>query len=243
MTIVLADLCNRLPAPVSSIAFRMPGGTLMSIPTPPGNGMPTVLDMMQQALAMLQPALTPLTPIFQVIDTVLLIKECIEAVPKAITSLNPKPLIECIVELVKKVDFLLQLIPPVSLIPTAADLIDAVILLLTGIEETLIVLVAEQRRIQDAIVLIPQVPDLALAVECATESMNAQLDSLNTALCPINKFLELVNIFMKLAGLPELLSLGELGGDLSIALDAIREARAAMQLARNAIPIGPPANC
>lgn len=243
MTINVADLCNRLPAPASSISFRMPGGNLMAVPSPPGNGIPTAFDLMQQALTILQPALTPLTPIFGLIDTVIAIKDCIEAVPKAITQLNPKPVVDATVALVRKIDFLLQLIPPVSLIPTAADLIDAVILLLTGVEEVLTNLIDQKRRIEDAVVLVPQVPDLALAIECATETMNAQLDALNTALCPVNKFLELVNTFTSLAGLPELISLGDLGGNLEVARDGIREARAAMQIARNAIPIGPPANC
>ena len=64
----------------------------------------------------IQPALTPLMPVFDIIDTVVAVFNCVKAIPD---SLGPPPdptaLAACIPELAEKVSKLLKLIPQLSL--------------------------------------------------------------------------------------------------------------------------------
>ena len=76
----------------------------------------------------IQPALTPLMPVFDIIDTVVAVFNCVKAIPD---SLGPPPdptaLAACIPELAEKVSKLLKLIPQLSLPYTIIGIIDLVI--------------------------------------------------------------------------------------------------------------------
>ena len=73
----------------------------------------------------IQPALTPLMPVFDIIDTVVAVFNCVKAIPD---SLGPPPdptaLAACIPELAEKVSKLLKLIPQLSLPYTIIGIID-----------------------------------------------------------------------------------------------------------------------
>ena len=72
----------------------------------------------------IQPALTPLMPVFDIIDTVVAVFNCVKAIPD---SLGPPPdptaLAACIPELAEKVSKLLKLIPQLSLPSTIIGII------------------------------------------------------------------------------------------------------------------------
>lgn len=63
----------------------------------------------------LQPALTPLMPMFQVVDVIAALYQCVQATVDAIGSLDPSQLASCIPELAEKISKLLGLVPQLSL--------------------------------------------------------------------------------------------------------------------------------
>ena len=237
MPIVIADLCSPPPPPPEPKELRMPGGVTIAIPFPPSDGIPSLSELMQNAMAVLQPALTPLSPIFGIIDTILAIKECIEAVPDSL-GLPPDPtaIIECITNLLEKIDFLLQLLPPLSIPPMIADILDAIICLLEGILQILNDLLTQVEKIAAAEALIDDVPDLAFAVECATDTLNAKMASINASLEPVNKIFDLLNTFTGLAGLPALGPPGAAGTEIAPAVEILETTVTILKQVRAAIP-------
>ena len=85
------------------ISYPGGGQLCVSIPGPiPAGGM----QIAQTLLDKLNTALAPAQPIFNIIDAVLAVFDCI----KAISTLNPEKIIACIPNLAERVNALLQLI-------------------------------------------------------------------------------------------------------------------------------------
>ena len=79
-------------------------------------------------MEVIQPALTPLVPIFDIVDTVVTVFNCIKAIPDALgPPPDPTVLAACLPDLAEKVAKLLRLVPPLSLPLTVVGLIDLVI--------------------------------------------------------------------------------------------------------------------
>ena len=77
-------------------------------------------------LELLQPALAPLAPMFDIIEVIVAIKNCLEAIPDAIAQLNPQPIIDCFPPLAEKIAKLLRLLPQVSLPALIVAIIDCI---------------------------------------------------------------------------------------------------------------------
>ena len=108
------DLICPLLTPVSPIEdICFPGGVCLSSIFSPDD-YPRVSDLVMSQLQQIGPAMAPLKPFFDVLDTALAIFRCIEAIPDAITSLDPTGLIECVPDLVEKINQLLSLIPALT---------------------------------------------------------------------------------------------------------------------------------
>ena len=94
-------ICIEIPEIPDPFSITLPGGVSMES-----------INLMEQ----IQPALTPLMPLFDIIDTVVAVFNCIKAIPD---TLGPPPdptvLAACIPELAEKVAKLLKLIPQLSL--------------------------------------------------------------------------------------------------------------------------------
>ena len=67
-------------------------------------------------------ALAPLRKYLQVVEAIIAIKQCIEAIPKAILPPNPQPIIDCFKALIRTIAALIQDIPPIPYIQTLVDL-------------------------------------------------------------------------------------------------------------------------
>ena len=88
-------ICIEIPEIPDPLSITLPGGVSMES-----------INLMEQ----IQPALTPLMPLFDIIDTVVAVFNCIKAIPD---TLGPPPdptvLAACIPELAEKVAKLLKL--------------------------------------------------------------------------------------------------------------------------------------
>ena len=79
-------------------------------------------------MEVIQPALTPLVPIFDIIDTVVAVFNCIKAIPDTLgPPPDPTAIAACLPDLAEKVAKLLKLIPQLSIPLTIIGLIDLVI--------------------------------------------------------------------------------------------------------------------
>ena len=107
------DICLELPEIPDPFNLTLPGGAQIEH-----------INLME----VIQPALTPLVPIFDIIDTVVAVFNCIKAIPD---TLGPPPdptvLAACLPDLAEKVAKLLKLIPQLSIPLTIVGLIDLVI--------------------------------------------------------------------------------------------------------------------
>ena len=89
--------CPEIPSLPDPLEITLPGGVTMEH-----------INLVE----IIQPALAPLVPLFNILDTVITIFNCLKAVPEVIT--NPGAIIECLGDLGKAIGKLLQLIPQLS---------------------------------------------------------------------------------------------------------------------------------
>jgi len=107
--------CITIPTlpPPKEITF--PGGATLSQVLAAGSEIPDPIDSVTNLLAQANAGLAPRVPVFNIIDAVIAVFNCIKAIPD---SLGPPPdptkLAECIPDLAEKVDALLKLIPQLS---------------------------------------------------------------------------------------------------------------------------------
>ena len=106
-------ICIEIPEIPDPFQLTLPGGVTIEH-----------INLME----IIQPALTPLVPLFDIIDTIVAVFNCVKAIPD---SLGPPPdptaLAACLPDLAEKVSKLLKLIPQLSLPLLIVRLIDLVI--------------------------------------------------------------------------------------------------------------------
>lgn len=175
-----------------------PGGGQLCVSIPdvtPVGGM----HIAQVLLDKLNTALAPAQPIFNIIDAVLAVFECI----KAISTLNPVKIIECIPGLAQKINALLKLIPQLSLPALIADALDCLAAWLTSLKNNLL----RQQEYLDRILaaeLAGANTDIELGpiIDCATADLDAILIWNGEQATPINRIIGILNSFLQLLGLP-----------------------------------------
>lgn len=131
---VLASIeCINLevPEPPPSITapflgtFQMARDSLYKIPDPS--------EMICKAMTALQLALAPVRQWLEMLEAILAIKNCLESIPKAIMTLSPSPIFDCLKQLVKIIARLLSYQPPLSYIKSLVDICRVMVLLLDEI--------------------------------------------------------------------------------------------------------------
>ncbi len=106
------------------------------------SSIPDPAEIMATILNMLNPLLAPLRKYLQVVEAIIAIKQCVEAIPKAIITLNPSPILDCFQALIRVIAELIKDIPPIPYIQVvldiaayAMDTIDAIILVFHRLEQ------------------------------------------------------------------------------------------------------------
>jgi hypothetical protein len=223
---VALPICLEIPEIPDPLSITLPGGVTMQ-----------QINLMQA----IQPALTPLMPLFDIIDTVVAVFNCVKAIPD---SLGPPPdptaLAACIPELAEKVAKLLRLIPQLSLPYTIIGIIDLVIDTLRQARSQLMHLQQQMQQILGAIDRATELEDAGLMAitSCAQANVAQEAANVGKSLASLGKLIGILNIFLGIVGGPEVPDLSNLAGrpldDVIPPIDAIIEA---LQTVRSAVPV------
>ena len=219
-------ICIEIPEIPDPFAITLPGGVTMES-----------INLMEQ----IQPALTPLVPIFDIIDTVVAVFNCVKAIPD---TLGPPPdptvLAACIPELAEKVSKLLKLIPQLSLPYTIIGIIDLVIDTLRQARTQLLHLQAQMQQILGAIDRATDLDDAGLMAitSCAQANVAQEAANVGKSLAALGKLIGLLNLFLGMVGGPEVPDLSDLAGTpLDEAIPPIDAIIETLQGVRDAVPV------
>jgi len=234
--------CITIPSlpPPKEITF--PGGATLGQMLAAGSEIPDPLDSVTNLLAQANSALAPLVPIFNIIDVVIALFDCVKAIPD---SLGPPPdptaIAKCIPDLAEKAAKLLELIPQLSVPLLIIGIIDCIIQFLEGIKQQVQAIIDRLVAIASAASKADELGDanLQLVVDCAKGNIDIQLQAMNDSLGPINQLIAVLNIFLGLLGLPEVPDLGALieSGDPDAAFEPLDQTIDLLKNIRDAVPV------
>jgi hypothetical protein len=200
---------------IDDICF--PGGLCLSTLITPDD-YPRVSDLVMSQLSQIGPAMAPLKPFFDVLDTILQIFKCIEAIPDCITNLDPSGLINCVPDLVQKVNNVLTLIPQVSIPRLIIQLIRNLAAFLRAFADDLDYLKQRLARIAQAVSRAADLNDVTWGgfLQCAEQTVSDEMDALALALRSIGRIILLANLLLSLiSGAPEIPCFGTLLEDIA----------------------------
>lgn len=219
-------ICIEIPEIPDPFGLMLPGGVQIER-----------INLME----VIQPALTPLVPLFDIIDTIVAVFNCIKAIPD---TLGPPPdptvLAACLPDLAEKVAKLLKLIPQLSLPLLIVGLIDLVIDTLRQARSLLLHLQQQMVQILGAIDRATNLEDAGLMAiaQCAQANVAQEAANVGKALASLGKLIGLINLFMGMVGGPEIPDLSDLAGrpldDVIPPIDALIKT---LQNARAAVPV------
>lgn len=218
-------ICIEIPVLPDPFDITLPGGVTMAH-----------INLM----SLIQPALTPLVPLFEIVDTIVAIFNCIKALPDVLgPPPDPTILAACLPDLAEKVNALLKLLPQISLPYLIRGLLDLVIDTLRQARSQLLHLQQQMVQILGAIDRATQLADAGLMaiVSCAQANVAQEAANVGKSLASLGRLLGLIKLFLGMIGGPELPDLSDLAGrplDEAIApIDALIET---FQAVRAAVP-------
>ena len=222
--------CIEIPILAEPLTVRLPAG--ISI---------TAFDLVDQ----LQTALAPLTPAVKTIEAVLAVFKAVVEIPGAIVTLDIDGLLKLVRETGKKVAFLFQLLPQLSLPLAIVDTLDAVIALLIQVRDDIERLGDEQLRIDAARATADALENegartrLLSVVACAEANVQIELNNKTVQLQAQLSLLSIVQVLLSLLGVdasvPDLSQLS--GGSIDETVDALDAMIEALERIRGLIPL------
>ena len=234
----LSAACVEVKVGKQDLCVTFPGGAEMCVQLP-SVSIPDPAELSKQLMAQANAALAPLVPIFNIIDVVMALFNCVKAIPD---SLGPPPdpskLAKCMPDLAQKAAKLLKLVPQLSIPLMVVGLIDVLLAFLEGMRNQLKAVVDAQVKIAKAATRAAELGNVQLTtiVDCANANIEAQMKNLGESAAPVNRLIAIINMFMELAGLPKLPDLANLGSDAEQALSALDGVVNTLKAARSAIP-------
>jgi hypothetical protein len=237
MTLPALDtLCKAIEEFPLDLCVTLPGGAnvcaqLESLP-------PSLLQMAKGALGQANSALAPLTPIFDIIETLVAIQNCVKAIPDALgPPPDPAKLGECLPELAKRIEKLISLLPPASILLMLVQLLDVIIAVLNGTISELRAILRLLERIARARALSGAVPSLLSAIDCGERTAAVQMSNIERAIAAINPILDLINGFGNLAGIEPIPHFEGLPEGPAAAIAALQGLVDGLQALRDTIPV------
>lgn len=233
----LSAFCIELSTGPGQFCIRFPGGARVCAQVGFDSGDPG--ELIRSLLAEANAALSPLAPFFMVLDVLAAIVHCVQAIPDAITQLNPSGLIKCLPDMLKKLAKLLELIPQLSIPVLVADLLEVVIVGLIALRGEIATMITQQFRIAAAATRAAETGNvqLSLAVNCATGNLDALLVNKQAGMQPLNRIVGIINLLLGLAGLPEIPSLDNIEAIDDSALLALDQTIQVLEAAKAALPV------
>ncbi|MDJ0766812.1 MAG: hypothetical protein QNJ97_27815 [Myxococcota bacterium] len=189
-------------------------------------------------LEMIDPLLAPLMPVFNIIDTIVAIMNCIKAIPDVIT--DPTAIGACLKELGEKIAQLLKLLPQLSLPLLLLQLIDLLIGTLNQAKNEIEYLQNQVVRITQAIDRAKELddPNLMSLAQCAQQNIAQEAANVGKSLTSLGKLIGLINLFMSMVGGPEIPDMSDLSGKpLDKMIEPLDALLTTLQAARRAVPI------
>ena len=235
----LSAACIQMKVGKQDLCVSFPGGAEMCVQMP-SVSVPDPSELAKQLMAQANAALAPLVPVFNIIDVVIAMFNCVKAIPDALgPPPDPSKLAKCMPELAQKASKLLKLIPQLSVPFMVVGLIDVLIAFLEGMHNQLKAVIAAQVRIAAAATRAAELGNVQLTtiVDCANANIEAQMTNLGESAAPVNRLIGLINLFMELAGLPKLPDLSNLGPDAQAAVGVLDTLVEQLKTARSAIPV------
>jgi hypothetical protein len=199
----LSEFCIDLKRRPGEICITMPGGLRMCAKV--SLDVPDLSDNVLALFGELNGALAPLKPIFDVLDLVKAIVDCVKAIPAAFgPPPDPSQLIECVPVLVKKLDALLRLLPPASLFLMLKEVVTALLLFVVGVRSRIQLMLDRIDRIIEAETKAATLGSVELqeVLDCASGNLDIQLENLNDGCTPVSRLIGTINAFFEIAGLP-----------------------------------------
>lgn len=221
------DLCIEIPEIPDPFAIPLPGGI-------------EIEDV--NLMKMLQPALTPLVPLFDIIDTIVAIFNCIKAIPDMLgPPPDPTVLTACLPDLAKKLNKLLNMLPQVALPRLIKRCLKLAVETLRTVRSQLMHLQAQMLQILGTIDRAKKLKDAGLMAiaQCAQANVATEAANVGKSLAALGKLLGLINLFMGLIGGPKVPDLSKLAGrPLDDTLPPLNELIKVLSGAESAIPVG-----
>ena len=194
------DICVQLPPSGDTISVSLPGGLAI-----------TDLNIMKQ----MQPILAPLMPLFDIIDVVVALYNCLKAIPDCFgPPPDPTALANCLPDLAEKLMKLLPLIPQLSLPVTIANTVDLVIAALREVKTKLQNLQDQLTQIEHSVDKAKNLNDAGLnaIIACAQGNVQQEAQNVGAGLASLGKLLAIIGIFMDLIGGPKIPDLSSIDG-------------------------------
>ncbi len=223
-----------VPEAPPPLCVTIPGGVTVCATSGVETG--DIATISKGALAQLGPALAPMMPIFDVVGALKDAANCIAAIP------DPVEIAKALIELKKKIDRLIGLLPQFSVPKLAKGMLDVIVATLRGLRARLRAMLRQQERILAAQTKASNSPAsigaaLAEVLGCATENLNKQLGNEQASLGPLNDLLGLLNTLLGLAGLPTLPTFDNLGALSEAMLTPLDTFIDVLSTFANAIPL------
>ncbi len=230
--------CPVIIPSTSDLCIAIPGGSLICAQLPLLN--PDDFAVSKQLIAQVNSAMSPLIPIFNIIDAVIAIKDCVEAIPDALgPPPDPSKMIDCLPQLAEAVEKLLSLIPQLSVPQMIVDILDALIIALNGLISQLAAILAREAATLEAGLKAaePGNGSLLAIVKCSEDFNLALSLEVNSSLTPLNRFIGITNLFLELIGIDPIPDLADLPADTQEAIEQLRVVTKLLTDLRNSIPI------
>jgi hypothetical protein len=218
-------LCLDIPPFPDPFALPMPGGVQLE-------------DV--NVLQLLQPALTPLMPMFEIVDTIVALYNCVKAIPDALgPPPDPTVLAACLPELGQKLGKLLMLAPQVALPRLIERCLALAIEVLRTVRSQLRHLQAQLHQIEAVEQRAKDLKDAGLmaVAACATANVGQEAANVAKSMASLERLLVLVNLFMGLIGGPQVPLASKLSGKpLDQAVPELDHMIKLLEFAHGAVP-------
>ena len=223
-----------MPLPICLEIDELPDPQVLDLP----GGVSIQQFNLMQAI---QPALTPLVPIFDIVDTVVAVFNCIKAIPDTLgPPPDPTAIAACIPELAQKVAKLVRLIPQVTLPYTLRGILRLIIDTLRQARSQIMHLQQQMQQILGAVDRATNLGDAGLMAitSCAQANVAQEAANVGKSLASLGKLIGLANLFLGMIGAEGIPDLSNLAGrpldDVIPPIDAIITK---LQAAHDAIPL------
>lgn len=180
--------CPELPT-IDPCALLLPGGAELEA---------------VNVLELAQPALTPLAPMFNIVEALIALKDCMSAIQDALgPPPDPAKMVQCVPEVVERVNALMSLLPIYSVPPMVVSLIDCITRELDRLRSYVLGLLRQAERITQLMETAAELDDagLNLVGVCAQERLAAQLDEHMKGLIVLGRLLGMLRAFLEMIGI------------------------------------------